>query len=258
MASQFALHEHHALLAGLNATLRYKGEVDLLLALGRFLSDIDDKRSRLGRIRLCRHRHYKNILGGVFGEENHMEGITMIKKYRHRPQGAKQAQPKLVTCGSYRVCCRLRSKGPGIQNQVVPGVSEDRSGALRRCHSGRVASFPPCPEGQFNGQNICFLSLAAKAMQIGAVLPESDAAKVLSEDVRHVVLALDVLANLGLMVLPSATNSRIGLAAVYVGSQGRGRDGLRWSCPCAAHTDLEAERPIWSAGHAGRLPHMQH
>eukprot|EP00965_Chrysotila_dentata_P093462 3087256-Pleurochrysis_carterae.AAC.1 len=82
---------------------------------------------------------------------------------------------------------------------------------------------PPMPGRTVNGQNMCILSLASKAMQIGAVLLESDAAKVLSEDVRHVVLSLDVLANLSLMVLPSATNSRIGLAAVYVGSQGRGR-----------------------------------
>eukprot|EP00965_Chrysotila_dentata_P042363 1405301-Pleurochrysis_carterae.AAC.2 len=40
---------------------------------------------------------------------------------------------------------------------------------------------------------MCILSLVAKAKQGGAVILESDAAKWLSEDVRRVVLAFDVL-----------------------------------------------------------------
>eukprot|EP00965_Chrysotila_dentata_P099822 3298455-Pleurochrysis_carterae.AAC.8 len=58
----------------------------------------------------------------------------------------------------------------------------------------RVRSgLPPMPGRTVNGQIVCILSLVAKAKQGGAVLLKSDAAKWLGEDVRRVVLALDVL-----------------------------------------------------------------
>eukprot|EP00965_Chrysotila_dentata_P088040 2906497-Pleurochrysis_carterae.AAC.1 len=51
----------------------------------------------------------------------------------------------------------------------------------------------PMPKKTVNGQKICILSVVAKTKQGGAVILESDAAKWLSEDVRRVGLAFDVL-----------------------------------------------------------------
>eukprot|EP00965_Chrysotila_dentata_P246977 6207467-Pleurochrysis_carterae.AAC.2 len=110
--------------------------------------------------------------------------------YRDLGSIAMQAPGCFWTSGANQVVI----KGPGIQNQVVPGLSWYASGAL-----GCVASFmpptllfkvllaysPPCPEGV--GYPV------AKAKQGGGVLLKSNATKWFSEGVRRVVLALDVL-----------------------------------------------------------------
>eukprot|EP00965_Chrysotila_dentata_P012386 407480-Pleurochrysis_carterae.AAC.1 len=65
----------------------------------------------------------------------------------------------------------------------------------------------PMPRRTANGQKICIISLVAKAKQGGAMLLERDAAKWFSEDVRRIVLALDVLGLDG--AVGQATSSQI-------------------------------------------------
>eukprot|EP00965_Chrysotila_dentata_P261666 6214332-Pleurochrysis_carterae.AAC.3 len=110
------------------------------------------------------------------------------------------AQPKSVTSGSRRVYQRLRSHAPAVckvlskrswvRNQVVPRLSGEGS--------------------------------VAKAKQGGAMLLESDAAKWLGQDVRRVVLALDVLeldgaVQLANLELATVDVLRLGVAHRVVG-----------------------------------------
>eukprot|EP00965_Chrysotila_dentata_P242076 6204672-Pleurochrysis_carterae.AAC.4 len=126
-----------------------------------------------------------------------MGSIPMVKKFNTGtgyPTGLRNpyqddvtdkpilTQPKSVTCGSYRVCYRLRSQSGCTSCVQKSSNVHDNVGQVKR----PGVQIQVVPELPWNAS-------VAKAKQDGMVLLESHAAKWLSEDVCHVVLALDIL-----------------------------------------------------------------
>eukprot|EP00965_Chrysotila_dentata_P113838 3763313-Pleurochrysis_carterae.AAC.1 len=128
-----------------------------------------------------------------------MGDIPMVKKHRHSPNQSPAAHTGSGTGSDHSldapVVCKVSSsvhdhvgqiKGPAVRNKracVPPTTAMQRVAVLQPSMPGRTV----------NGQKMCILSLAAKAKQDGAFILDSDAAKWFSEDVRRVLLALDVL-----------------------------------------------------------------